>query len=282
MSKLQNQVILITGCSSGIGRALTNVLAEQGHRVVATARKPESITDLAGEHVTTMALDVTDPASIERAVGAVVEREGRIDILINNAGFGLIGPVAEVALSDLRLQLETNVIGPVALIQAIVPWMAKQGGGRIVNVGSVSGITATPFSGAYCASKAALHLLSDALRMELKPFNIDVLQLQPGGVRSKFGDTASTRLDRYHDPDSLYRPIVEGIEQRAGMSQGSPTTTEDYAADVAGVLTRKRIPAVYRSGHGSTLMPLLRYTLPSGLRDRVMMRKFELNKLGKG
>jgi len=156
----KNSVVLITGCSSGIGRALAVEFAAQGHQVFATARKIETIRDLEGPRTAVLTLDVTDAASIAEAVKAVADRAGRIDVLVNNAGFGLMGPMAEISLDDFRRQLETNVVGPLAMVQAVAPWMVKQRSGRIINVGSVSGVFTTPFSGAYCASKAALHAMS--------------------------------------------------------------------------------------------------------------------------
>jgi len=203
MARLENQVVMITGCSSGIGRALVREFARQGHRVLATARSPESIEDLNGETIRTAQLDVTDPASIERAVDGALDLFGRIDIVVNNAGYGLIGPVAELDLDELRTQLETNVVGVVAVIRAVVPQMVERRSGRIVNIGSVSGVTATPFSGAYCASKAAVHLISDSLRMELAPFGIRVITVQPGAVESRFGERAEVGVERFKE-GSLY------------------------------------------------------------------------------
>ena len=186
MTVSDTKVVLVTGCSSGIGRELVRQLREQGHGVAATARRPDTLRDLLETGVTTHRLDVTDEDSIHGAVAEVMEAHGRIDILINNAGSGLIGPTAELPMADIRRQFETNVFGALALIQAVVPVMARQGSGRIINMGSVSGITATPWAGPYCASKAALHLFSDALRMELAPFGISVITVQPGGIRSQF------------------------------------------------------------------------------------------------
>ena len=148
MARKENQVVLITGCSSGIGRALAREFAACGHRVVATARRLESIEDLGDDSIQILQLDVTDEHSVENAVKNAYALNGRIDIVVNNAGYALIGPVAEIELEDLRTQLETNVVGVVAMIRAVVPHMVERSGGRIVNIGSVSGVTATPFGGA--------------------------------------------------------------------------------------------------------------------------------------
>jgi len=191
MAYLENQVVMITGCSSGIGRALVSAFAASGHRVVATARKTGAIEDLVGDGVLALQLDVCDGASISAAVSDALEFFGRIDIVVNNAGYALIGPMVELEPDELSKQLETNVVGVASVTRAVVPQMVDRRDGRIVNIGSVSGVTATPFGGAYCATKAAVHLMSDALRMELAPFGIRVITVQPGAVESHFGERAA-------------------------------------------------------------------------------------------
>ena len=277
MADLKEEVVLITGCSSGIGRALAEEFVRTGHRVVATARKVETIASLEASRVLTSSLDVTQAEDIERVMAEILAWAGRIDILINNAGSGLIGPTAELDLVDLRRQFETNVVGPVALIQAVVPQFVAQGSGRIVNIGSVSGVTATPFAGAYCGSKAALHLLSDALRMELAPFGIQVITVQPGAIASDFGVHAADGLERYQ-ADSLYSSIAEFIEARARLSQSDATPAADFAREVVDAVTRPRPPAVLRTGKGSWRLPAIG-RLPAGIRDRLLGKTFGLDRL---
>ena len=272
------RVVLITGCSSGIGRALAEEFVRRGQKVVATARQESSLDGLDGPDFLLQQLDVTVGASIRRAVTQALEWAGRIDILVNNAGYGLIGPVAELDPNDVRVQLETNVTGPIALIREVVPGMAEQGWGRIVNIGSVVGVTALPFGGAYSASKAAIHLLSDALRMELAPFGIGVLEVQPGAIRSRFGDNAARGVDRYGREDSLYQPIARFIEGRARASQGAPSPPEELARRVADATLRSNPPAVLRYGKNSFKVPLIG-RLPVRLRDRVLSRRFGLDRL---
>ena len=163
----QDSVVLISGCSSGIGFSLAREFASRGCRVFATARKTSAIEDLKKEEMETVALDVTSQASIDACVTYVIDKAGRIDVLVNNAGYALIGPMIDLAIDDLKLQFDTNVIGLMALTKACAPHMIKQRSGLIVNIASVSGICATPFAGAYCASKAAVNLLSTSLRIEL-------------------------------------------------------------------------------------------------------------------
>jgi NAD(P)-dependent dehydrogenase (short-subunit alcohol dehydrogenase family) len=271
--------VLITGCSSGIGQALALELAQRKNRVFASARTAEGLKELAGKPgIESVLLDVTDAASMERAVSEVVQRAGRIDVLVNNAGFNLIGPLAEVPLEGVRRLFETNVTGLLALIQAVFPRMAERRSGRIVNLGSVVGLLPTPFAGPYCATKAAVHMLSVVLRMELSPFGIDVIVVQPGGVRSSIADSASKDLARYAEPSSRYRPAYAGIEQRARASQDRPMETAAFAREIADAILAERAPRVVRKGRGARLYPALS-RLPAVARDKVLSRKFGLDAL---
>lgn len=274
MGKTAESSILITGCSSGIGRALVEEFAERGHRVLATARKREDILALEGPRVQTTRLDVTDPQSIRSAVHQIVEWTGRIDVVVNNAGYGLIGPLIEVELGDLRAQFETNVIGLVAVTQEAVPHMVQQGGGLIVNIGSVSGVTTTPFGGAYSASKAAVHLMSDALRMEVARWGIEVVEVQPGSIQSGFGDRAKRGVSRYRS-DSLFSDVSDQIEKRAMVSQDGAMPARTFARLVVEAVSREHPKAVFRAGKNSFLLPVLAH-LPVRIRDRILSRSFGL------
>jgi NAD(P)-dependent dehydrogenase (short-subunit alcohol dehydrogenase family) len=272
------RVVLVTGCSSGIGRALAEEFIQPGHKVIATARQESDLEGLDGSNVLLHQLDVTVGASIRRAVAAALEWAGRIDVLVNNAGYGLMGPVAELDPNDVRVQLETNVTGPIALVREVVPGMAERGWGRIVNIGSVVGVTALPFGGAYSASKAAIRLLSDALRMELAPFGIGVLEVQPGAIRSRFGDNASRGIDRYTREGSLYQPIAAFIEGRARASQGDPSQPGELARRIAHATLSSQPPTVLRYGKNSFKVPAIGW-LPIRLRDRILSRRFGLDRL---
>lgn len=272
-------VVFITGCSSGLGNALALEFAERGHNVFATARNIEDIDALKTERITVLPLDVTDTSSISVAVQKIWERTERIDILVNNAGFGLMGPLTEIPLGEVRLQFETNVLAPLAMIQAVIPYMVRQGSGRIVNVGSASGVLATPFSGAYSASKAALHSLSDAMRMEMAPFGIEVITLQPGKIVSKFGDTAVRMLRELIHPDSLFSPIFRFMENRALASQSGATEASLIARQIVLAVTKARPPRVLRLGNNSWMMPFIKWAFPLALTDHVLSRLFGLHLL---
>ena len=275
MTTRDSKVVLITGCSSGIGRALAVAFLEQGHRVVVTARVPETLEALAGDSTLLLPLDVTDEESIRAAVSAAVDWGGRIDILVNNAGFGLIGPVAELESGDLRRQLETNVVGVVGVIRAVTPHMAAQRGGCIVNIGSVSATLATPYGGAYSASKAALHLLSDALRPEVAPFGISVVVVRAGAVATNFAATADDGFERYRDSSSLYHDKVEGIRERAAMSKNLAMPADEFARKVVRAVTRENPTAVLKLGGGSLLVPMVA-KLPKKVLAWALGRKFGL------
>ncbi len=187
-------VVLITGCSSGIGRAAATHLAGRGHTVIATARRVDDLADLAAAGCRTLALDVTDEASMRSAVEAIEASHGRIDVLVNNAGYSQSGAVESVPLERTRAQFETNVFGPLRLTQLVLPGMRRRGAGRIVNVSSMGGRLVFPGGGVYHASKYALEALSDALRYELRPFGIAVVLIEPGLIKTNFAATVGARL----------------------------------------------------------------------------------------
>jgi NAD(P)-dependent dehydrogenase (short-subunit alcohol dehydrogenase family) len=274
---LTGQVVLITGCSSGIGRALAVEFGARGHRVIASARRAESIAGLNDLHIETAEIDVTNPASIQDAVDVVIAAAGRIDILVNNAGFGQIGPMLDVPIEKLRLQLETNVIGAVAMMQAVVPHMIRQRHGHIVQIGSISGILTTPFAGSYCASKAALHALSESARMELKPFGVETIIVQPGGVTTRFGDTSTRHI--VPSGRSPYATLVGRIAERAQTSQHGAAPVDKVARQIVSAVTRNRPPRVLRVGRGGYRYPLLKRFVPDALLDRVLMKMFGLSEL---
>ncbi len=274
----KNSVILISGCSSGIGLSLAREFASRGCRVFATARKPEVIEHLKSEKINTLPLDVTDQQSIDACVAEALARAGRIDVLVNNAGYALIGPIIDLSIDDLRREFETNVIGLVALTKAVAPQMIERKSGLVVNIASVSGICATPFAGAYCATKAAVNLLSVSMRIELAPFGIAVVTVQPGAIKSKFGEAASNSIKLRED--SVYAPVAGYIQERATSSQKNPTTAEEFSRKLVDSLFLKTIPKVIRLGRQSTQLPLVA-ALPADQFDHLMSKTFGLKKLAR-
>jgi len=189
-----SKAVLITGCSSGIGRATALRLAQRGWSVYASARRLDSIADLEDAGCHTLALDVTDEQSMRTAVEAVEQAEGAVGVLINNAGYSQSGAIETVPLEAVRRQFETNVFGLVRLTQLVLPKMRAQRWGKIVNLGSMGGRLSFPGGGHYHATKHALEAISDALRFELRGFGIDVILLEPGLITTEFGEAASATI----------------------------------------------------------------------------------------
>jgi NAD(P)-dependent dehydrogenase (short-subunit alcohol dehydrogenase family) len=211
------QSILITGATSGIGRDAALRLARGGHLVLAGGRRPEALAALAREgrgRLEPVPLDVTDPASVEAARALVERRTGGrgLDVLVNNAGYALPGPLETLAERDLRAVFETNVFGLLAVTRAFVPAMRERGQGRVVNVGSIMGRVAMPLLGAYNATKHAVAAVTDVLRMELAPFGITVVLVEPGAVRTGFAARALAGLTPYRDPGSPYAEAMAGTD----------------------------------------------------------------------
>jgi len=274
------QVVLITGCSSGIGAAMAAEMYRRGHRVYATARRLETLAPLAELGLPTLALDVNDDNSIAAAMQAVEQQEGHLDMLVNNAGFSQVGAVVDLTREDLRAQYETNVIAPIAVTRAALPLLraavVANSRATLVNIGSIVGLFTTPFSGAYCSSKAAIHSLSEALRMELAPLGIRVVMVQPGGVRSAFGDRAEEALRL--PEDSLYQSIEQGIRERAQAGQKGATPVQDFIVPVVERLLRESPPAIIRGGTNSIRVPTLKKLLPLALFDRLASKTFGLDR----
>jgi NAD(P)-dependent dehydrogenase (short-subunit alcohol dehydrogenase family) len=218
-------VWFITGTSSGFGRSLAEAALERGHRVVATARRPETLDPLvalAPDRAHAVRLDVTRPGDGEAAVAAAIQRFGRIDVLVNNAGFGTVGAVEEIDLAELRGVMETMFFGAVALTQAVLPHLRAQGAGAVVQMSSMGGQVAPPGFGAYCAAKFALEAISEALAAEVAPFGIRVLIVEPGAFRTEFGGAGMQRsaaIDAYADTVGPTRAAVDAMD---GSQPGDP------------------------------------------------------------
>ncbi|MEV7416155.1 SDR family NAD(P)-dependent oxidoreductase [Streptomyces sp. NPDC089919] len=247
----QPQTALVTGCSSGIGRATALRLHAAGYTVFATARKPETLAELAALGLRTLALDVTDPESVDAAVTAVEEGHGSVDVLVNNAGYGLSGTFEETALDRVREQFETNVFGLVALTQRVLPGMREAGRGTVVNVSSIFGKYAVPGGGFYHASKHAVEALSDALRLEVAGFGIRVVLVEPGPVHTPWGQTfmdhlppAATRENSpyrtFHERTAAYYDAIYNGTRRT--LAGTFTITAEQVAEAIGRAVRARRP----------------------------------------
>lgn len=203
--------VLVTGCSTGIGRATADLLVKAGHTVYATARRPETLHELAEAGARTLALDVTSEESMRAAVQQVEAEHGRVGTLVNNAGYGQYGPVEEVDLDAVRRMFETNVFGLARLVQLVLPEMRRAGRGRIVNIGSMGGRFAFPVAGYYHATKYAVEAISDSLRGEVRRFGVDVVLVEPGAIRTSFEETVSASLTEVGGDGSAYAALVHSV-----------------------------------------------------------------------
>jgi NAD(P)-dependent dehydrogenase (short-subunit alcohol dehydrogenase family) len=209
--KNMSKAVLITGCSSGIGRATAQHLAAKGWKVYATARRPESIADLAEAGCQTLSLDVTDEESMLAAVAEVEKVEGTVGVLVNNAGYSQSGAIETVPMKLVRRQFETNVFGLIRLNQLVLPGMRRQRWGKIVNISSIGGKLTYPGGGIYHATKHAVEALSDALRFEVGGFGIDVVVIEPGLIRSEFANAIERNMDELLPGDGAYAEFNQTV-----------------------------------------------------------------------
>ena len=279
MAQHDHDPVLVTGCSTGIGRAIVEELLRQGHTVWATARRPDTIADLAdrGAHVT--ALDVTDDASMAAAVAEVEAAHGSVGTLVNNAGFGEYGAVEEVDMDKVRAMFETNVFGLARMCQLVLPGMRRAGQGRIVNIGSMGGRFTFPMGGYYHATKYAVEALTDALRMEVKPFGVDVALVEPGVTRSSFVDKTSESDAMAGEPDSPYaamRASVSKSNSEAYTNRMMSASAESVAQVVASAVAADRPRTRYLLTPAAKFMATTHSVAGDRVWDRLMARQFGL------
>ena len=271
--------VLITGCSTGIGRATAERLAAAGHTVYATARRPEAVADLEAKGCRTLALDVNDEASMQAAVTAVEEAEGPLGALVNNAGYSQSGAVESVNIDDVRAQFETNVFGLIRMCQLVLPGMREAGRGRIVNVGSMGGKLTFPGGGIYHATKYSVEALSDAMRFEVKGFGVDVVLIEPGLIVTEFASAATASIDAGTAGDGPYAEFNRAVgEATAGAYEG-PTAKlggppEAVAKVIDKALTTRRPRPRYMVTPSARLIVGQRKLLSDRMWDRFVGTQF--------
>jgi short-subunit dehydrogenase len=268
------KVILITGASAGMGKEFAKELLKDGHIVYGAARRVDKMEDIRLIGVKVLEMDVTDDEAMVNAINTIITAEGRIDVLINNAGFGSYGALEDVPMSDARYQLEVNVFGAARLMQLVVPHMRQQHYGRIINVSSIGGKVALPLGGWYHASKFALEALSDTLRNEVKPFGIDVVVIEPGGVKTEWGGIAM---------DNLVKTSGEGIY--GTLSKNMAASLQNIEAKVPEPivivnLVKKAIAAKtpktrYSGGYMAGVLLFMRKILPDRMLDSLLMSQLK-------
>jgi NAD(P)-dependent dehydrogenase (short-subunit alcohol dehydrogenase family) len=274
------KVVLVTGCAiGGIGYEYCKAFAEKNCRVKASdiSTRMKDMSDLeSDDNIETFELDVSSHQSATSVVDAIISKHGRIDILINNAGIGNTGPLAELPLDTIRKTWEINTLGQLRMVQQVVPHMAMKKSGTIVNVGSVVGNISTPWAGSYCASKSGVHAMTNSLRLELKPFGINVVLVLPGSVRSNLG---KANLEKLSDYDwKLYKDFKEVIAERARASQGEKATDgRVFARHVVNKVLSTKPPKQIVFGHMTGLFALLSWS-PLWVRDMFFSSRFGLKR----
>lgn len=236
-------VILITGCSTGIGRELCRILSDKGCTVVATARKVEALKDLPA--ALKLSLDVTKEESVYAAIKEVISKFHKIDILVNNAGYSIRGALEEIDVNDARRMFDVNVFGIINMIQAVIPEMRKKRSGKIINIGSISGKFVQPINGAYCASKFAVEALSDTLRLELMDYNIQATVIEPGPVNTNFFKTLDDNSSNLiSNPNSCYSRFYEADgKYRKKQKQAN---SKETAKIISNIILKEQINSRYK------------------------------------
>lgn len=264
-------VALVTGCSSGIGRATALALARARFTVWASARDVESLEELADAGCRTIRLDVADESSRALALDAITAESGHVGLLVNNAGYSQPGAVEELPLEAYRAQLETNVLGLIRLCQLVLPGMRDAGHGTIVNLGSGAGLVAPPLSSAYAISKYALEALSDSLRFETARFGIRTILIEASAIKTSFTGTLERALPPHAD-DSPYRLVTQNVLRFARDEGDNGIPPERVADTIVNAVLSPRPRARYKVGSQARIAPLARRALGDRLWDFVMAR----------
>jgi NAD(P)-dependent dehydrogenase (short-subunit alcohol dehydrogenase family) len=266
-------VVLITGASSGIGQACAEVLSANGHTVYGTSRRPSP----GGERYKMLEMDVTSDDSVQRAVDAVLAAEGRIDVVVNNAGFVMAGAVEDVSIDEARRQLDTNFFGVLRVCKAVLPSMRKQQSGLLINISSLGGEVGLPFQGLYSASKFALEGLTESLRQEVAPFGIQATLVQPGDVRTRITEN---RVQASHSgPGSAYRAHFETALRTIEADERAGVPPEDVARRVLELLENGPVRVRYSVGKlAQRAAVMAKWVLPSRTFEMLVMSLYGLSR----
>ncbi len=266
-----NKVVLITGASSGIGKAIGEFLHQKGFVVYGTSRNPEKITNSVFPLIT---LDVRNSDSIQAAVAKVIAISGRLDILINNAGIGITGPLEEIPMEEIKANFDTNFFGPIAVMQAVLPQMRKQESGLIINISSIAGYMGLPYRSIYSASKGALSLVTEALRMEVKSFGIHITDVAPGDFATNIA------AGRFHAPvikDSAYEKPYAATLQMMDAHVDSGSNPLEMAAAIYAIIQNPNPKVHYRVGLLLQKFSIvLKKILPDTVYERMLMKHYKL------
>jgi NAD(P)-dependent dehydrogenase (short-subunit alcohol dehydrogenase family) len=271
---LDKKVILVTGATSGIGRAVCNVLSEKGHKVYGTGRRAEHFDSL--DNFTLLKADVDSYKSVEQAVNTLIEKEGKIDVLINNAGIGMAGAIEDSLVKEVMMVFDTNVAGPIRMCQAVIPHMRQQNAGLIINISSVGGLMGLPFRGVYSASKAAIETGTEALSMEVMQFGIKVVLVEPGDFKTGINEhryvSEATKSSIYKkDFDRIYSIIEEEVSNGEDPKR--------IGELIHKIINTKHPKLRYNVGNfNSKLALILKKALPNRWFERIMMSHYKIKR----
>ena len=269
------RVVLVTGASSGIGEDTARRLQALGYIVYGAARRTDRLQALAADGIRPLAMDVTDDASMSAVVNRILEETGRIDVLVNNAGYGSYGAIEDVPIDEARRQFEVNVFGLGRLTQLVTPHMRTRGSGTIINISSMGGKLTTPLGGWYHATKYAVEALSDALRMELRPFGIDVVVVEPGGIRTEWASIAADHLEATAEGSAYadqIRAVAGAMRSESNARRYSPP--EVIARTVGKIVTARRPRTRYAVGFMAKPLIAARRVLPDRAFDQLIGAAF--------
>ena len=273
MASINGKIALITGASSGIGKSTVELLLSAGATVYAAARRVEKMIDLEkmGAHV--LKMDVMDEESMVSGVNSILEKEGSIDILINNAGYGSYGAIEDVPIDEARRQFEVNIFGLARLTQLVLPKMRQNHYGKIVNISSMGGKIYTPFGGWYHATKHALEGFSDCLRLETEPFGIDVVVVEPGGIATEWGAIAAENLKKTSGSGAYAQGASKAADGMAEMySSGRLSEPEVIAKAILKAATAGKPKTRYATGYMARPILFMRHWLPDRWFDSIIRR----------
>jgi NAD(P)-dependent dehydrogenase (short-subunit alcohol dehydrogenase family) len=272
-----NNLALVTGASGGIGSATVEALLDRGFRTIAAVRRKGSVPDLVAKGAIEVMLDVTDESSMTNALDEIHATHGTVDVLVNNAGLAIAGPIEELQMNLLRHQLEVNVMGVVRMTQLVLPEMRRQRTGRIITIGSVGGLFTAPGAGAYHMSKYAIEAYADALRVEVARFGIKVVLLEPTGVRTPFAERQLDTMPNTGEtsPYALFKHNMDiGVRQLFAPGSRAAISPEAVARTVTRAATTSRPRARYRVGGLAHILPPTRRLLGDRAWDSMMARQF--------
>jgi len=269
----KKKVVLVTGAFAGIGESTALLLAQNGYTVYGAARRVEKMKHLKMVGIHTLSMDISDDDSMVQGVKEILEKEGAIDILVNNAGFGSFGAVEDVPMKDARYQIEVNVIGPARLCQLVLPQMRDQHYGKIVNITSIGGKMATPMGGWYHASKFAVEGLSDSLRMEVKQFGVDVIVVEPGGVKTEWAGIAANSAVAISG-NTAYKAMADKAKE-IDAAQEKFSEPIEIALVIKKAIEAPKPKARYTAGHLSGLILFLKKWLSDAAFDKFTMKRFK-------